>query len=338
LQRSGTISKWILRRYLLSCILIVFLGYCGCAYHETISPQQTAKFYTAEIVKDDPVSRFSPVFLTYDHWNEFNRIGRPSAGYDDQGRVHIHVDTKVPVIYYKITHFTAGKGIYTNYVYRIHFPEVPFSLIPFHLTAGKNVGLMVIVTADIHNRPVLISTVHTCGCYVSIVPTSYLPRGAFPENWKERPLKVYGERLPCKLEYTDNPDQRILVHLRPGVHRVMNLELIENTELNGKGALEKIVAQLLPMEKLDTISIDGKTTSFYYKEGLLKGHVKGSIKYWESIFISLFSLDLFVGMDKAYSDTELTGNPFYTSLKPWNRNSSNMWNFERFLQFWGWRL
>ena len=74
-----TISMCILRKYLLGCILIVFLGYCGCAYHETIPSEQTAKFYTAEIVKDDPVSRFSPVFLTYDHRNEYNRIGRPSA-------------------------------------------------------------------------------------------------------------------------------------------------------------------------------------------------------------------------------------------------------------------
>ena len=106
----------------------------------------------------------------------------------------------------------------------------------------------------------------------------------------------------------------------------------------GRESLEKIATQLLPMEDLDAISIDGKTTSFYYKEGVLKGHVKGSIKYWESIFMSLFSLDLFVGMDKAYSDTELTGNPFYTSLKPWNRNSSNMWDFAGFLEFWGWRL
>jgi hypothetical protein len=328
----------ILRRYLLGCILIVFLGYCGCAYHQTIPSEQTDKIYMAEIAMDDLVSRFSPVFLTYGHRNEYNRIGRPSADYDDRGRERIHVNTKEPVIYYKITQFTASKGVYTNYVYRIHFPGIPFSIIPFHLTAGKNVGLMVIVTVDILNRPVLISTVHTCGCYVSIVPTSYLPRDAFPENWKEKPLKVYGERLPCKLEYTDNNDQRVFVHLRPGVHRVMNLEIIENQELNQKGEFGRIVTQLLPMEDLNAISMDGKTTSFYYKEGVLKGHVKGSIKYWESIFMSLISLDLFVGMDKAYSDTELTGNPFYTSLKPWNRISSNMWDFAGFLEFWGWRL
>jgi len=33
-----------------------------------------------------------------------------------------------------------------------------------------------------------------------------------------------------------------------------------------------------------------------------------------------------------------TKNHLYTSLKPWNRTESDMWNFARFLEFWGWRL
>jgi len=54
--------------------------------------------------------------------------------------------------------------------------------------------------------------------------------------------------------------------------------------------------------------------------------------------LSLFSLDFFVGTDKVYSDCRETSNPFYTSLKPWNRKASDMWNFTEFLEFWGWRL
>jgi hypothetical protein len=62
------------------------------------------------------------------------------------------------------------------------------------------------------------------------------------------------------------------------------------------------------------------------------------VKLWESLFLSLISMDMFVGADKVYADPRETGNPFYTSLKFWNRNSSDMWNFPGFLQFWGWRL
>jgi hypothetical protein len=79
-------------------------------------------------------------------------------------------------------------------------------------------------------------------------------------------------------------------------------------------------------------------TSFYHQKGPLKGHVKGSVKFLESIFLSLPSLDFFVGTDKVYGNRQETGNPFYTSLKPWNRNASDMGNFARFLEFWGWRL
>jgi hypothetical protein len=93
-----------------------------------------------------------------------------------------------------------------------------------------------------------------------------------------------------------------------------------------------------PMEALNRIAEDGSTTSFYHESGLLKGHVKDALKPMEMLFLSWLSLDLFVGMDKAYADPAVTGNPFYTSLKPWRRSDSNMWDFARFLHYWGWRL
>jgi hypothetical protein len=71
---------------------------------------------------------------------------------------------------------------------------------------------------------------------------------------------------------------------------------------------------------------------------VLKGHVKGAVKPLETLFMSLISLDLFVGADKAYVDTSQTENPFYTSLKPWRRKDSDMWDFFGFLWYWGWRL
>ena len=88
----------------------------------------------------------------------------------------------------------------------------------------------------------------------------------------------------------------------------------------------------------EKIPIDGRTTSFYHQKGLLKGYVKGSVKPLESIFLSLLSLDFFMGTDKVYADSQEYGNPFYTSLKPWNRKASNIWNFAAFLEFWGWQL
>jgi len=43
-------------------------------------------------------------------------------------------------------------------------------------------------------------------------------------------------------------------------------------------------------------------------------------------------------MDKEYGDTHESGNPFHTSLKPWNRHNSDMNDFSGYLRFNGWRL
>jgi hypothetical protein len=95
---------------------------------------------------------------------------------------------------------------------------------------------------------------------------------------------------------------------------------------------------MIAMGALESIPIDGNTTSFYHQKGIRRGHVKGSVKPLESILLGLISLDLFVGSDKIYTDNEKSGNIFYTSLKPWNRSASDMWPFAKFLRFWGWQL
>jgi len=327
-----------LRKHITCWVITVALTLCGCAYHKKITPAEVYDVYTVQANNDNPATRFAPMFLVYDYQNEYNRIGQPSARYKDNGSEHIFVDIEKPVFYYMERQFKTDKGQYTNYIYRAHFPQVPFSLFPFYLTSGNNVGLMIIVTVDSKNRPALVTSVHTCGCYLAIVPTSHLPSDSLPENWKEGSKKVYGEILPGKLDYTQNQNPKVLVYLRPDVHRVMNLEIIEDPVVDNGCGFKITNAPLVRMENLERIPINGKSTSFYHNEGLMKGHVKGSVKYWESIFMSLLSLDLFVGTDKAYADTEGTGNPFYTSLKPWNRDASNIWNFAGSLEFWGWNL
>lgn len=325
-------------KYLRILMLGLFLILSGCAYHQKIPFEKTKILYQGQDVNDSLILQQTPFFLTHDSASTYNRIGRPSARIDDQGKEQIYMDTEHPVIYYLKRNFTTQKGHYTNLIYRVHFSKVPFSLIPFYLTAGKNVGLLVVITLDAAQRPVLVTTVGTCGCYLAIVPTSFLPRDALPLKWQDKPINVYGEILPSILNYTNIHNPKLLIHIRPGVHRVMNLEIMDEREIRKSRYFTIIPALLKPMHELELIPIDSGTTSFYYDKGVLKGHVKGSVKPWESIFLSLPSLDFFVGTDKIYGDRKETENPFYTSLKPWNRKASDMWDFVTFLKFWGWRL
>jgi len=328
----------MLFKHLRILILGMFLILSACAHYQKIPFEKTKTLYQGQDINDSLILRQTPLFLTHNSASNYNRIGRPSARYDDQGKEQIYVDTEHPVIYYLKRTFTTQKGNYTNLIYRVHFPKVPFSLVPFYLTAGKNVGLLVVMTLDAEKRPVLVTTVGTCGCYQAIVPTSFLPRDALPLKWQDKPMNVYGEILPSRLNYTNIQNPKLLIHIRPGVHRVMDLEIVDEQAIRKSLHFNIIPAPLLPMQELEHIPLGSGTTSFYFDKGVLKGHVKGSVKPWESIFLSLPSLDFFVGSDKIYADRKKTDNPFYTSLKPWNREASDMWDFVTFLKFWGWRL
>jgi hypothetical protein len=324
------------RFYILLLILLFFVF--GCAHHKKPPQESFLTIYTAQDDSDSLLKRYAPLFLAYDFQKSYNRIGKPEAIRNENGKVKVFVNSEKPVIYTLERTFSTNRGSYTNLIYRVHFPKVPFSLIPFNLTMGNNVGLMVVITLDHLHNPLLVSTVHTCGCYLAIVPTTCLPKSALPASRKEAPLRVYGEVLPGILDFRDKENSRLLVHLRPQVHRVMNLEIVDDQEIAVSPYFRIISGPFAPVENLEELSVNGDSVGFFYDAGLLKGHVRGSIKPWETLFLSLASLDLFVGADKAYDDPLKTGNPFYTSLKPWNRSKSNMWHFADFLKFWGWGL
>ncbi len=72
-------------------------------------------------------------------------------------------------MYVEQASFSTTKDTYTNFIYRIHFPEVPFDWCNLNITTGKNPGLLIIYTVDPTDKLVLITTVHTCGCYLAFI-------------------------------------------------------------------------------------------------------------------------------------------------------------------------
>lgn len=337
-------------RHAKSCFLflLVALLFTGCAHYVRID---TAHKPAAYMAGDDSaldgqqsdrelLRRFCPVFVTPNPETPFNRIGTPEALLDKEGNEEISINPDRPAIYAMVRRFETPKDHYTNLIYRVHFSEVPASLMPFLLTAGKNVGLLTIVTLDSKEDPVLVTTVNTCGCYFTQTPTDFLPEDRLPEDWKREPHDYYGEELPWRLNMAGMKKPGVMVRVRPGVHRVMELAAVDRTAGKSEGCslFSEVKTPLIPMESLWALPIDGGTTSFYELSGKRKGFVKGSIKRWETLLMGWFAWDPYVGSDKAYADTEKTGNPFYTSLRPWLREESNLWYFDRVLQFKGWRF
>lgn len=314
--------------------LLTIFCLAGCTGKTPDRVQRQQTVLAQKEAPDSLAQRMAPAFVLSGAEERHNRIAAVGA-MGSKGSLSIVLDPETPVIYTGSRSFATATGTYTNLTYRIHFSEQPFSLLPFHLGAGKHVGLLVVLTVDEHQQVLLVTTANTCGCYAVTIPTQSMPLFAYPEDWPTASFDLYGEKLPARLPSLDGNDL-LLVTIRPEVHRVMGLEVVpRQTLLVG-------MVQAAAMRNIETLKHlpleDGGITSFYYQRWPLKGHVKGAIKPWETLLLSVASLDLFIGMDKEYGDTEESGNPFYTSLKPWNRHRSDMNDFPRYLHYNGWRL
>jgi hypothetical protein len=307
---------------------ITLLG--GCLHLKEPDPSQTPLGYRPQGPAPQAVLTWAPAFVVHNPQESYNRMGRPVVFSDAQGQEEVRVDPEQPAIYYRVEPFQTARGSYTNLVFRVHFPATPWSLVPFLIGAGQNMGVLVVVTLDAGGRPLLVSTAGTCGCYLTMVPTDLLDPAALPPDWSGQPLEIYGERLPARLDLAGLDHPRLLLIIRPGEHRVMQITLVDSRQPLG------LPTPLLPASELQHLPLPGGgSTSLFYQDGLLQGHVKGAWKPWETLILGLISLDGLVGMDKDYPDG---GLPFYTSLKPWAREASDMRDFPRFLAYYGWRL
>jgi hypothetical protein len=167
------------------------------------------------------IEHFAPLLKLYDAEHAFNKIGTPKARESGE----IYIDSNEASFFTHEENFQVEGREYTNFVYRVHFSEIPFSLFPFHLSYGKNVGLLFVVTLNKEQEPVLFTITHTCGCYKAIMATTFTPDSFFPPKWKRgnEKQKVYGEKLPYLLNLSENKPN-VCVTVRPQTHRVMDVQ------------------------------------------------------------------------------------------------------------------
>ncbi len=321
-------------------VLSIVMALTACASLPTgISTDAPRPAAIAYIARDDGtlLARHAPVIVT-PAAPAYNRIGSPAVRRNRLGRPEVYVDHRRPAFYVRQRSFEMGGARFTNLIYRIHFERVPY----LHLTSGNNSGLLVVITLSSDGRPLLVTTVHTCGCYLAFVPTSYLPPSAWPAGWNPQGQRVFGIRLPGRLDYPADfrPTLRPLVVLRGATHRVTDLRLADLATGEGLAPYGREHIPLRPVTDLDRLPLpDGEgVTSFFHETGPSRGYVKNAFKPFELLLMSWWVLDPHVGMDKRYGPRDETGTVFYTSMWPWYRKASDMWEFPAFLDFWGWKL
>ena len=322
-----------MRLLLKTILLLIWLPVAGCAPGLPEHPR--ADSLRAYVAENDTwhFSRHAPVFVVEEPGRSHNRIGTAAARIA-RGEEEVYVDPSQPTLYGRKTSFRTARGSYTNLTYRVHFEKVPVT----HLGWGKNVGLLVIVTLNDSGQPVLFTTLHTCGCYLAFTPTSYLDEAAFPPGWERGRQKVYGESLPGYIDYGEGSPTHFRLHLllRKNTHRVMDIWTADTRIPMG---YQSVLAPVKPMKVLEGLGLPaGASTSFYETEGGGRDYVKNSGKPWERLFMSWWAFDWRVGEDKKLGRDQEDGILFYTSLKPWAREASDLRNFPVFLQYWGWNL
>jgi len=324
-------TKLILR--FIAGILLLFSVSCTGLHQEKkvtdIIPQ-----YVAAKQDGSLLAKYAPFFILEDAAKSYNRIGTPSVRENTTGKPDVYIDPIQPIIYTMEQKFKGENEKFTNFIYRVHFEKTPYK----HLTAGRNVGLIIIITLNQNKLPVLITSVHTCGCYLAMTPTSYLAQKSYPENWPFGGQDVYGERLPSFIEVKQPVDaqNRFVFRIRGGTHRVMSLALLRENDITPHANF--VAASLKPIEDLRKLPFGDSEISFFETEGCRKGYVRNSHKPFERLLMSWWAMDWRIGEDKDLGPSEETGTTFYTSLKFWAWEKSDLWNFANFLEYWGWTL
>ncbi|MDK9706526.1 MAG: hypothetical protein OEL83_05705 [Desulforhopalus sp.] len=279
----------------------------------------------------------TPAFIVKAHEEHFNRIGSPGVRTIAEDTIDIFVDPENPVLFFESQEFTTAKDRYTNLIYRVHFPEVPLGWSSINLTGGKNPGILIIYTLNSAGNLLLVTTVHTCGCYLAFFPTTATPHDALPKDWPTTSQLVYGYTLPSRLDFRNqDAANRIAFTLESETHRIGDVAVI--TPKDQHAIQHQVTMRLKAMLDLHALPYQNKTLSFFESDGPRRGYVRNNTKILERLLISWWAFDLYVGEDKAFSSHDTSDTVFYTSLKFWARQASNLKDFPKFLEYWGWNL
>lgn len=285
---------------------------------------------------DGLLEEFAPLFVVEHAEKAYNRIGTPKAKLTRDNHAVVYVDPEEPTIFADQQEFHAGAKTYTNLIYRVHFARSPFTLLPFNTGAGKNVGVMAVITLNEDLQPILVNTVQTCGCYHAVIPTDHTPEYAFPKEWDSEGFKNYGEQLPGILQPYSG-DARLFITLKDGVHRVKDLAV--GPIFAARKDAEQVQCLLRPLEALKHIPLpENGETSLYFQKGRKRGLVRGAFKPWETALFGLWIRDFHVGQDREFGTRQDTGQLFYTTLNPRIKHASDMSDYAAFLRLNGWAL
>ena len=200
--------------------------------------------------------RHAPVF-EIDTTGPDDGIGQPAWGPDGIP----FVDTGVPVMFVRSTRTLFGGKVLPQLVYSVWFPARPKEG-PFDLLGGRLDGITVRLTLDHEGRPLLVDTMHSCGCYHQFFPTARLrmrPRPDSLDEWAFVP-----QSLP-----SPPPGTRLLLRVAAASHQIQRLRWAPALDIDRELALQ-------PDDSLRSLPLPGGgRRSLFGPDGLVVGSERG---------------------------------------------------------------
>lgn len=200
----------------------------------------------------------------------FDRFGVPLwAGATADARPQ--VDTQRPVVYQRVGHMRLQGRWRLQLVYTVWFPERP-PRSSLDLLAGALDGVIVRLTLGDDGLPVLMDTIHACGCYHMFFPAPALrARAGAPTNeeWMFAPAA-----LPALA-----PSQRLVVRIASSSHYVNGVGTAPRQAVAGAAPGDTARYELQDEHALRSLPLPGATPagrrSLYGPDGLVAGTERG---------------------------------------------------------------
>ncbi|MBI3714658.1 MAG: hypothetical protein HY255_01540 [Betaproteobacteria bacterium] len=172
----------------------------------------------------------------------------------------VTVDTARPAAYQRIAQTRIDGRAYTQLVYTFWFANRPPSQ-TFDLLAGQLDAVVIRITIDGDGVPLMVDSIHACGCFHQFFPSSrMIPRAAPTERieWAFVPVT-----LPKLAAGT-----RLMVRVASGSHSLMRITAADAGEARLYRLLDEASLRTLP-------TTDGGSKSLYGPDGLVAGSERG---------------------------------------------------------------
>lgn len=205
-----------------------------------------------------------------------DRIGAGRVALTPEGKILSFIDPGEPVVYTRTSNVLLHDQWHRQLNYSLWYPEHP-PMKSGDPEAGHTEGVLIRLTLDQGNHPILAETAFACGCFHRLFPVDALSRAA-----TEQFGPVESGRSPlarAKLHHVDaiipqgmgtfnESAPHPVVYLYSGKH------FAGAVEFSGYHAIpeETTTYQLLPEETLEALPIEtGLRASFFQQDGLVRG-------------------------------------------------------------------